>query len=63
MNVRVVSLLPSVTETLRAWGRPYEIIVIDDGSTDDSFPILAHLQKLHQEGRVRPADGGWERLT
>ncbi len=30
--------------TLAAWGRPYEIIVVDDGSTDDSFPILARLQ-------------------
>ena len=23
-------------ETLTAWGRPYEIILVDDGSTDDT---------------------------
>jgi glycosyltransferase involved in cell wall biosynthesis len=33
------------TATLDAWGRPYELIVIDDGSTDESFTIL---QKLHE---------------
>src|ERR1700742_1144901 len=33
-----------LTETLSAWGRSYEIIVVDDGSTDESFPILSRLQ-------------------
>lgn len=33
-----------LTETLSDWGRSYEIIVIDDGSTDDSFAVLATLQ-------------------
>jgi glycosyltransferase involved in cell wall biosynthesis len=32
------------TDTLTAWGRSYEIIVVDDGSTDESFAILARLQ-------------------
>jgi glycosyltransferase involved in cell wall biosynthesis len=31
-------------DALDAWGRPYEIIAIDDGSTDESFAILARLQ-------------------
>src|SRR5215217_6163353 len=33
-----------LTATLAAWGRAYEVIVIDDGSTDESFDILARLQ-------------------
>ena len=33
-----------LTQTLRAWGRSYEIIAIEDGSTDDSFAVLARLQ-------------------
>ncbi len=37
-------LYRELTATLRAWGRPYEIIVVDDGSTDESFAILARLQ-------------------
>jgi glycosyltransferase involved in cell wall biosynthesis len=31
-------------ETLQGWGRPYEILIIDDGSSDESFDILRELQ-------------------
>jgi glycosyltransferase involved in cell wall biosynthesis len=33
-----------LTETLSAWGRSYEVLIVDDGSTDQSFPILVALQ-------------------
>src|SRR5438034_4017341 len=41
-----------LTAALSAWGRPYELIVIDDGSTDGSFEILARLQSLDPHLRV-----------
>jgi len=41
-----------VTQALGAWGRSYEILVIDDGSTDDSFAILARLQAMDPRLRV-----------
>jgi len=41
-----------LTETLTAWGRPYELIVIDDGSTDDSFQILSELHAHDPHLRV-----------
>jgi glycosyltransferase involved in cell wall biosynthesis len=41
-----------LTETLGSWGRSYEIIIVDDGSTDDSFRILAALQAVDPRLRV-----------
>jgi glycosyltransferase involved in cell wall biosynthesis len=40
----LVELHRELSETLRAWGRPYELIVVDDGSTDESFETLVRLQ-------------------
>jgi glycosyltransferase involved in cell wall biosynthesis len=40
----LVELHRELTETLTRWGRSYEIIIIDDGSTDESFETLARLQ-------------------
>jgi glycosyltransferase involved in cell wall biosynthesis len=41
-----------LTDTLTRWGRSYEILAIDDGSTDASFAILAELQALDPHLRV-----------
>jgi glycosyltransferase involved in cell wall biosynthesis len=41
-----------LTETLAAWGRGYEIILVDDGSTDHSFEILRRLQQGDPHTRV-----------
>jgi len=45
-------LYRELTETLVAWGRPYEILVIDDGSTDESFALLKRLQAVDPHLRV-----------
>jgi glycosyltransferase involved in cell wall biosynthesis len=41
-----------LSETLHAWGRPYELIVVDDGSSDESFETLARLQAVDRCLRV-----------
>jgi glycosyltransferase involved in cell wall biosynthesis len=41
-----------LTQTLDRWGRSYEIIAVDDGSTDDSFAVLSRLQAMDSRLRV-----------
>jgi glycosyltransferase involved in cell wall biosynthesis len=41
-----------ITNTLEPWGRTYEVIVVDDGSTDDSFDRLARIQASDPRWRV-----------
>jgi glycosyltransferase involved in cell wall biosynthesis len=48
----LVELHGELGATLTAWGRPYEIILVDDGSTDDSFAIMAELQRHDPSLRV-----------
>jgi glycosyltransferase involved in cell wall biosynthesis len=48
----VAELYRELTSTLTSFGRPYEIIVIDDGSTDDTFDQLRALQARDSKLRV-----------
>jgi glycosyltransferase involved in cell wall biosynthesis len=48
----LVELHRELSETLGRWGRSYEIVAIDDGSTDDSFAVLARLQAMDPRLRV-----------
>jgi glycosyltransferase involved in cell wall biosynthesis len=48
----VAQLYSELTTTLDAFGRPYEILAIEDGSTDDTFARLAALQAKDPRLRV-----------
>ena len=48
----VEPLYRELTAALGSYGRPYEILAIDDGSTDDTFSLLADLQVRDPRLRV-----------
>jgi glycosyltransferase involved in cell wall biosynthesis len=48
----VANLVREFRDALAAWGRPYELILVDDGSTDRSFELLKGLQQQTPELRV-----------
>jgi glycosyltransferase involved in cell wall biosynthesis len=45
-------LYRELTRTLDQWGRSYEMILVDDGSTDESFATLSRLQAKDSRLRV-----------
>jgi glycosyltransferase involved in cell wall biosynthesis len=45
-------LYRELTETLERWGGSYEVIAIDDGSTDDSFDRLVNWQRRDPRWRI-----------
>ena len=45
-------LYRELTDTLEGWGRSYEVIVVDDGSTDESFSTLARMQASDPRWRI-----------
>ena len=48
----IAELYRELTDTLTRWGHPYELIVVDDGSTDEGFETLARLQAADARLRV-----------
>lgn len=48
----VAQLYAELTEVLGQYGRSYELVIVDDGSRDDTFAQLAHLQERDARLRV-----------
>ncbi len=51
-SASLAGLYREITDTLVAWGRPYEVVAVDDGSRDDSFEQLAAIQARDSRWRI-----------
>lgn len=51
-SLNLVELCNELTSTLEKWGRQYEVIIIDDGSVDNTFAILEELQAKDARFRI-----------
>lgn len=45
-------LLASIEQAMRTFDEPYEVVFVDDGSTDGSLDILKALSRAHRQVRV-----------
>lgn len=48
----IEALYAELTEVLDRWGRSYEVLAVDDGSTDDSFDRLVRCQQRDPRWRI-----------
>ncbi len=51
-SANIPGLYQQLTESLERFGRSYELLLIEDGSTDDSFERLAAIQAADPRLRV-----------
>lgn len=50
-ELNVATLHAELTQALQQFGQPYEILLIDDGSTDGTLGVISNIQK--RDARVR----------
>jgi len=48
----VEALYRELVDALEAWGRTFEVVLVDDGSTDETFDILSRLHRADSRLRV-----------
>lgn len=51
-SANIEALYVEITEALERWGRSYEVIAVDDGSTDDSFDRLVRCHERDPRWRI-----------
>jgi glycosyltransferase involved in cell wall biosynthesis len=48
----IEALCRELTETLEGWGRTFEVVFVDDGSTDGTFDLLSRLHAMDSRFRI-----------